>query len=298
MLRRATDAEKRARDRVTFPEWGTRLTLDQYLAREVALRTHPWARDGMATWLLVDGDAVLSSCETFANLSSVGARDGVSHSIASVYTEPHHRGRGHATRLMDALVDHFRAEGAQSLVLFSDVGAPIYEKSGYRAVDAFDWLLPPVDGAVDVDWLDAPIPAPPRVHGPAFELRLHPTAAQLDWHHARSRLYAEFFGRPPLTHWGARTNEATAWWTAQLKTDELLVLWLDAPDARAAAPLLRAAQQQAHAHGLTHVRVWETFSLASVPGAQRLPRDGELPMSVALAAPFDRWGRVERALWV
>ena len=81
-LRLATDAEKIQRDHVTFPEWGTRLTLDQYLERERVLREHPFSR-GMRTWLLVDGGDVLGSCETFDNVSRVGSAAGTSWSIAS-----------------------------------------------------------------------------------------------------------------------------------------------------------------------------------------------------------------------
>lgn len=295
-LRPATDAEKVDRDRVTASEWGVRLTLPQYLEREATLRAHPWCA-GMQTWLLADGPTVLCSCETFRNDSTVGGVAGESHSIASVFTEAHLRGKGYATRLMDALIAHFRAT-AQSLVLFSDVGAPLYERSGYRAVPAWDWVLPPAEADPDVAWLDAPVPAPERRPGPAGTLVLHPSAGQLDWHHARSRLYARFLNRPPLRHYGARTPDGTAWWTAQFKSDELLVLWLDAPDARAAGPLLRAAQAEAHHAGLPKVRVWETFSLASVTNAQRVRRDGELPMAVPLAAAFDTWTQVQRALWV
>lgn len=297
-LREATEAEKRARDLVTFAEWGTRLSLDQYLAREVALRAHPWAAAGMQTWLWADGPTVLCSCETFQNDSSVGPADGNSFSIASVFTEAALRGRGHASRLMAALVARFQTR-AQGLVLFSDVGAPIYEKSGFRAVpEAFDWVFPPRADAPPARWLDAPLPPPPRRPAPDGVLVLHPTAAQLDWHHARSRLYAGFLGRAPLAHYGARAAQGTAWWTAQFKSDELLVLVLDAPDAGAAAPLIHAAQHAAHRAGLPRVRVWETFSLASIPGGQRRPREGELPMAVPLGARFHAWTNVERAFWV
>src|SRR5438034_10538391 len=101
-LRLATDAEKVARDHVTFSEWGTRLTLAQYLEREAVLRAHPFSR-GMHSWLLVEGDAVLGSCETYDNVSCIGDVRGISWSIASVYVAPELRGRGYAVRVMDLL---------------------------------------------------------------------------------------------------------------------------------------------------------------------------------------------------
>ena len=164
--------------------------------------------------------------------------------------------------------------------------------------EAFDWVFPPRADAPAAEWLEAPLPAPRRRPAPPGVLVLHPTVAQLDWHHARSRLYAGFLGRPPLAHFGARTARGTAWWTAQFKSDELLVLVLDAPDAGDAAPLIHAAQHAAHRAGLPKVRVWETFPLASVPGGRRLPREGELPMAVPLNARFEAWAHVERAFWV
>jgi len=298
-LRLATFAEKRARDEVTFAEWGTRLTLPQYLEREQALRAHPWSQQGMETWLLTDGGEVLSSCETFRNASHVSGVDGESYAIASVFTEEQHRGKGHANRLMFALQSALKTrETAQGLVLFSDVGASLYERSGFRAEPAFDWVLPPMESVAEVEWLSAPLPTPPRIAAPSNSLVLQPSTLQLDWHHLRSRLYARLLSLPPLRHYGARTASGTAWWTAQFKSDELLVLWLDAPDAEAAAPLLEAAQAEAHRAGLPRVRVWETLPLTGLAGAQRFPRDGELPMSVALNATFTHWRSVDRALWV
>ncbi len=298
-LRPATPAEQRARDALTWAEWGSRLTVAQYLEREQALRSHPWPREAMTTWLLTEGRQILCSCETFRNESSVGGHPGSSFAVASVFTEPDRRGKGYAGKMMSALLERLRERpDAQSSVLFSDVGAPLYEKAGYRALPAWDWVLPAADVPSDAQGLGRPVSAPPRGAGVEGQLLLHPSGQQLDWHFERSELYARFFGRPPLSDYGARTALGTAWWTAQFKSDELLVLWLDAPDAAAAAPLLRAAQLQAHRAGLPRVRVWETFRLDAIAGAQRRVREGELPMVVALNVPFSSWQRVERALWV
>ncbi len=298
-LRLATEAEKRVRDEVTFAEWGTRLTLPQYLEREQLLRAHPWARAGMETWFLAEGDEVLSSCETFRNDSHVSGVAGESYAIASVFTEEKHRGKGHAHRLMvDLQAELKKRSTAQGLVLFSDVGAKLYERSGFRAEPAFDWLFPPIAQSAGSDGPSIPLSmvgAPPRVTAAPNSLVLQPSAEQLDWHHHRSRLYARLLSLPPLQQYGAQTQAGTAWWTAQFKSNELLVLWLDAPDAEAAAALIRVAQVEAHRAGLPKVRVWETMPLI---GGERVPRDGELPMSVPLNATFTHWLRVDRALWV
>src|SRR4051812_33318121 len=92
---------KRDRDRQTHAEWGKALTVEQYLEREQRLRSHPWSRATMTTWFWVDHNgAVLASCETFRMNSSVDGSAGHSYAVASVFTEPSLRGRGHAGRMM------------------------------------------------------------------------------------------------------------------------------------------------------------------------------------------------------
>lgn len=298
LLRPAVDAEKRARDVLTYSEWGGKLSMPQYLEREHLLREHLFSKLGMNTWLLVEDDRVLTSCETFRNDSTVGKAAGITYSVATVFTEPELRGKGHAAMLMQQLVDRLKKDrAAQATVLYSDVGAPIYEKSGYRAFPAFDWVLPPVPFATGFEWMETAA-APPSTVGVAGQLALHPSAAQLDWHFERSRLYARFLNRTRLQHQGARAGDAAAWWHAGYKADELVVLWLEAKDAKAAGPVLAAAQAQAHHAGLKRVRLWETISLEGLPGAQRVARDGELPMVASLGAAITDWVRIERALWV
>jgi hypothetical protein len=200
--------------------------------------------------------------------------------------------------MMSALVERLAGTpNAQASVLFSDVGPGLYERSGYRSVPAFDWLLPPSELANEVQWLPASAP-PARLSDSSEELVLHPSAEQFDWHFERSRLYARYLGRKPLEHWGARTDDASVWWTASYKADELLVLRLEAPSALAARRVLQAAQHQARAAGFKRVRVWETLSLLGIPGAERVRRNGELPMVAGLGPAVKGWKQVERGLWV
>ena len=142
----ASEQEKQARDPLAWAEWGARLTVEQFLERERQLRAHPWSRQGMQTWLWrSDSGEVLSSCETFRMRSYLGPgpmdrrEEGVTFGVASVLTEPRLRGRGHATAMMRALVDRLCAEPhAQASLLYSDVGAPLYERAGYVPRPALD----------------------------------------------------------------------------------------------------------------------------------------------------------------
>src|ERR1700749_598032 len=143
----ADAADKRARDRLTYAAWGEALTPEQYLIREERLCAHEWARASMRSWLWRDADgAVLSSCESYRMCSAVEGERGETWAVASVYTEPALRGRGHARAMMDALVARAKAEGVQASTLFSDVAPVLYERSGYAARSAEDLVFPPAPG--------------------------------------------------------------------------------------------------------------------------------------------------------
>jgi GNAT superfamily N-acetyltransferase len=54
--------------------------------------------------------------------------------IVNVYTEPDHRRRGIARRLMQTMVDWCRSEGFRSVRLHaSDMGRPLYASMGFDA---------------------------------------------------------------------------------------------------------------------------------------------------------------------
>lgn len=315
----ATEAQKAERDRVTHSVWGSPLTVEQFHQRELRLRAHPWCATGMNTWLLCEDDGrVLASCESFHNDSHLRGPEGRytpgdSFSIASVFTEAHLRGHGHATRLMDLVAAELErvSPGGHAVVLFSDVGAPLYRRSGYEEVPAWDWNLLALAP-------DAPSPRPGasrlkdadvaaalgRMRRPDAPFYLWPSAAQVDWHLERERIYAELLRRPRPEACGAVVGDSTALWAMMARYGELVVLMLDARSEEDAATLLETARAVAHRAGLAKVVVWEEPDtaplLARLPGATRVPRDGSLPMvrplrpglPQALAVPFPR------ALWV
>ena len=302
-LRVATDAEKPTRDALTHAAWGEKLTVPHYLERERRLRAHRWAREAMATWLLADDEGpVLASCETFRVPALLGARAaGNAHAIASVYTEPALRGRGYAGAMMALLADAVRARDpdATSLVLFSDVGAPLYERAGFVARPAVDLALAPAAGdprdGVDALLGDADLKDPKT---PTGGYVLAPGAAQLDWYLERERTYAELLGRARPVACGARAGGGSSTWQADFKNGVLCVLTLDGNPAELDALLLAARRVAARA-GLARVVAWETPELAAVT-APRAPRDGSLPMLRPLSPEVrpEAWTWIPRALWV
>ncbi|WP_434347680.1 GNAT family N-acetyltransferase [Myxococcus virescens] len=312
----ANEAQKAERDRHTYTAWGSPLTVEQFLEREQRLRAHPWSRDTMRTWLLCDdAGRVLTSCETFRTPSYLRGPDcqttrGDSFVIASVYTEPALRGHGHATRLMDQVAAELeRTEpDAQAAVLYSDVGARIYRRSGYQEVPAWDWHLPvgngPVIRKVDALLEDADVPsALERMRRPEVPFYLWPDATQVDWHLERERIYAELLRRPRPRACGAVVGASTALWAMMARQGELVVLMLDARSEDDAAALLEAAGAQAHKAGLSKVVLWEEPGtmpwVARLPEASREARDGSLPMVRPLREGLPTAADIPfaRALW-
>jgi GNAT superfamily N-acetyltransferase len=296
-LRLATDGEKRARDRLTHEAWGQRLSVDDFVAREERLRAHPWAKEGMRSWLLVDGAQILASCESFEMLSFLDGKAGRTFGVASVYTEAALRGRGHAARMMELLVEAVGPHHAG--LLFSDVG-DYYARMGWRMLPAFERRLPAERSSEKlsplVEWLSAGEIDRlwSSVDVPRARFVVWPTMAQLDWQRERERVYAELFGRAPLAHAGARSDGGIVAWAADFKNDKLVVLHLSGR-----APLLiAAAQHQAATAGLSQVIVWDV--LAGWPDGlgERRTRSDSLPMVLPLAPGAESLSYVPRGLWI
>jgi GNAT superfamily N-acetyltransferase len=299
----ATADEKRARDRIAYQSWGELLTTEQYLQREARLCAHPWAKETMTSWVWrADDGAILSSCETYRMCSAVDGVRGDTWGVASVYTEAALRGRGHARAMMDALVARARAEGAQASTLFSDVGAPIYEKSGYVARPADDLVFPPAPGD-PAHGVDALVDRVAEIQPYVDDFTIWPTPAQLDWHIERGRAYAAMLERPLLPELGARAGDGTAYWTADFKNDRLLIIWLDAARAYEAEALVQAARHMASAMKLHEVRLWAQpwpFPGRADLGGDRVRRVGSLPMIAPLSQQVgaEMWTQIPRAIWV
>jgi GNAT superfamily N-acetyltransferase len=313
----ATEAQKAERDTVNYPAWGPPLTVESYVAREQRLRGHPWARAELKTWLLcADNGEALASCETYRTDSFLRRADGSlepgdSYAIASVFTEERLRGKGYATRLMDLLAEELERTGprAHSALLLSDVGAPLYRRSGYRETPAWDWRFEPEPGEpkalVDRLLQEADLgTALARMRKPQVPFFYWPTATQLDWHLERERIYAELLPRPRPIANGATAGDSTALWYMVGRSATLLVMMFDARSAQDAAALLGAARRVAHQAGLSKVVLWEEPSaaplLAHVPGGGREPRDGSLPMLRPLRPGLELSESIPipRALWV
>ncbi|HEY2746659.1 MAG TPA: GNAT family N-acetyltransferase [Polyangia bacterium] len=295
--------EKRARDRLTYEAWGEALTPEQYLIREERLCAHPWARAAMQWWLWKDDDGkVLSSCETYRMSSAVEGERGETWAVASVFTEPALRGRGHARAMMDALLERARQEGAQASTLFSDVAPMQYERSGYAVRPAEDLVFPPAQGD-SAHGVDALVEVVGELEPYVDDFTVWPSRQQLDWHLERGRTYGALLRRAPLSSVGARAGEGVAYWVADWKNDRLTMLWLDAADAYEAEALVQTARNVASAARLREVRLWAQpwpFPGRADLGGDRVRRVGAVPMIAPLvgAVRAEMWTQIPRAVWV
>jgi hypothetical protein len=84
--------------------------------------------------LLDDAGAHLASVKRYRYPVRVDGREGWMCGLGAVFTVPEHRGRGHAARLIEDVLEQSRADGALLAGLFSEVGAPFYERLGFTTV--------------------------------------------------------------------------------------------------------------------------------------------------------------------
>jgi hypothetical protein len=124
----------------------------------------------------------------------------------------------------------------------------------------------------------------------------------VDWHLERERIFTELLGRTRPPACGARSGPGVILWAADPRENQLTVLLLHAPEARAEA-LVTCARRAAHAAGLGRVVLWTTPADPPLSGGLREDRLDRLD-SVPMVRPLDPrvrvqdWDWIPRALWV
>ena len=119
----------------TFPVWHEGLSRDAYSKWSRGQLRTPWGRDHLQRFLLLNdaGDRV-ASLKRYRYPVRVDGRDGWMCGIGAVFTVPEHRGAGHASRLVEHVVEQSRQEGALLSGLFSEIGTSFYERLGFTVV--------------------------------------------------------------------------------------------------------------------------------------------------------------------
>jgi len=119
----------------TFPVWHEGLSRDAYSRWSRGQLQTPWGREHLQRFVMLDeGGGHVASLKRYRYPVHLDGRDGWMCGIGAVLTTPEHRGHGHASTLVEQVVEQSRAEGAVAAGLFSEIGTTFYERLGFVPV--------------------------------------------------------------------------------------------------------------------------------------------------------------------
>jgi GNAT superfamily N-acetyltransferase len=156
----------------------------------------------------MDGDTVLASTKIYDFDAVLDSRPVGVCGLGAVFTLPAHRGHGHATTLIERVLEQALAKGQRLSLLFSEIGIDYYARIGFTAVPSHDATFrvadPPQRGApatlvrVGDDRDYEAMAAMGRVRGSPFRFHLDRDRGLVQYAIAKQRL------RAGLTADGAR----------------------------------------------------------------------------------------------
>jgi len=115
----------------TYPVWNEGLTREAYGRWNRAQMETVWGRAHLRRLAWIDGGTVLSSAKRYDFDALIDGHPAAVVGIGAVFTPAERRGRGHAATLLDAICDDAIARGCTHALLFSEIGAPFYERHGF-----------------------------------------------------------------------------------------------------------------------------------------------------------------------
>ncbi|KAL0937643.1 GNAT family [Colletotrichum truncatum] len=328
----ATPAQREAAWRLNGVSWAPPMSIEAYIARETALSKTELSAN-CNYYVLFDPaepEHIISSCEATAKTlfvreaSSSAVREEKAYAIASVYTNPSHRGHGMATLLLTRLKEAMDADSKAS-ALYSDIGTVYYAQMGWAVYPSLQVSLILDDTSVvqptppeGVRYLSADeVPALCEKDTESLRKKLEslpddgkthvafaPSAAQALWHFTRDGFMAkELVGREVVNR-GAITADGKAWvyWDHDFREKKLKVLRVAGDPEADVTALLHAAVLEASDWGLAKVLVWNPDEGVSASaktvsdrtdGAVRVVFDERLDGSI----PSLRWKGQGEAVW-
>ncbi len=271
----------------TFPVWNEGLTRAAYGQWNKAQLRTPWGSRNLRRFALLDDDgSLLASAKRYRIDVTLDGREGWMAGMGAVFTPESRRGQGHATRLLEMLVERERAAGALLSSLFSEIGAEFYERLGFRTVpldevtvtvkrkDGAPAML--VRGGEERDLADIATMHATRTAGVRFALRRDP--ALLGYALSKKRLLAglgppglrqvEFFvaeeGRSAVAY--VVLSENANGWTLEEAGDR------DPAGARLGA-MLQVLLAREPAHSTPLIRAWWPRSMPVPPQIELTDRN-------------------------
>ena len=119
----------------TYPIWSEGLSRAAYGQWNRAQLKTPWGSGHLQRFALLDEqDNLLASAKRYRHAVRLDGREGWMAGIGAVFTPEAQRGRGHATRLIEILIEQERNDGALLAGLFSEIGTRFYERLKFRTV--------------------------------------------------------------------------------------------------------------------------------------------------------------------
>jgi GNAT superfamily N-acetyltransferase len=116
----------------TFVIWNDGLSRTAYGQWNRAQLRTPWGRGHLQRFASIDDRGrVLATAKQYRFDVRIDGRDGWMCGIGAVFTPPEQRGRGYASTLVHELVSRAQRDGALLASLFSEIGAPFYERLGF-----------------------------------------------------------------------------------------------------------------------------------------------------------------------
>lgn len=125
----------------SFDIWHEGLSRVAYGRFYAAQLKTPWGAERLRRWALTDGAEVLASAKVYRFDATLDGRSIQVVGIGAVFTQPPHRGRGHARHLVERLLEREIADGADLALLFSEIGPEYYARLGFTTVPTTDLTL-------------------------------------------------------------------------------------------------------------------------------------------------------------
>jgi GNAT superfamily N-acetyltransferase len=122
----------------THPIWHDGLSAQAFGQLHAARLRTGWARRHQRHVALIDGAGLLASAARYAFEGVFDGRAVRLCGIGSVFTQPEHRGQGHATALVERLLDDAARDGADIALMFGGADTTFATRHGFSIVPTTD----------------------------------------------------------------------------------------------------------------------------------------------------------------
>jgi GNAT superfamily N-acetyltransferase len=131
----------------TYEIWSPGLDRQSYYHYIRRQMNHPWSRRNYTFLIYRDGSGPVASCKLYRLQFSSRGKLYRFAGVGAVFTQPDCRGMGYAQKMINELIDRSRSDGADGMLLFTDIGPQFYERFGFRPLGCNEFFvhLPGVD---------------------------------------------------------------------------------------------------------------------------------------------------------